>query len=283
MAYKPTSRRAFLQRSTLGVLSLPLVGAIDLSPTFSSRKWGIILNTVRKEMADDYRSCLAQLAEMGYVYLEGNTYGESPEEYAHFVKSLSLVPIVGGSSMGNLQETLFQRIRDAHTLGHTYLTCYWPWLSDAKNLTEQEVLETADRLNEMGKLLKKEGLRFTWHNHDKEFVQIGEKTAFDLLMENTDPDWVGVQLDLYWVHKGNHNPLDLFERYPGRFELVHVKDMDKTEERGITCVGSGILDFQAIFDKAELAGIQYATVEHEKSVEGIPCAQTSIDHLKTLT
>ena len=282
---RPRSRRKFIKNASLGALALPLLS--DLVPTAlsdSSHKWGIILNTVRHDMEQDYRGCLEQLAAMGYTYIEGGTYGDSPEAYGKYLKELGLVPIVAGSSMENLQKNLFTLIREAHALTHKFLTCYWPWLGDAKNLTYDECMLTAERLNEMGKLFKKEGLRFTWHNHDKEFATVGEKTAFDILMENTDPDWVGVQMDIYWVHKGNHDPIDLFKTYPGRFDLVHVKDMDTSEERGITCVGSGKIDFEAIFSHAELAGIQYATVEHERTEEGegIPCAQSSIDHLKQL-
>ncbi len=279
------SRRNFLKNSALGTLALPLLPEI-LPSSFShiDQKWGIILNTVRHEMEEDYQACLERLVDMGYTYIEGGVYGESTAAYGKYLKGLGLVPLLAGSSMANLQKNMFSFIRDAHTLEHPFLTCYWPWLSDAKNLTYDECMLTAERLNEMGKLFKKEGLRFTWHNHDKEFAPVGEKTAFDLLMENTDQDWVGVQMDLYWVHKGNHDPIDLFKKYPGRFDLVHVKDMDTSAEQAITCVGAGKIDFQEIFSHAELAGIQYATVEHERTEkgEGIPCAQSSIDHLKQI-
>ena len=91
-------------------------------------------------------------------------------------------------------------------------------------------------------------------------------------------------MDLYWVRKGGANPLDLFEKYPGRFELFHVKDMDDTEEEEITCVGEGQIDFQEIFDHAKHAGMEYAMVEHEDTEEGkgIDCARTSIKHLDTI-
>ncbi len=275
------SRRSFLEKSSC-IIASPLFLRYgffsEASP--AERTWGIILNTVRNEMKADYKATLKSLADMGYTYLEGGYYGDSATAYASYIQSLGLKSVIGGSSMGNLLESLDEYLRNAETLQQSYITCYWPWLSSANDLTYDECMEAAERLNDIGKQIKKAGYTFTWHNHDKEFVNIGDQTAFDLIMENTDEQWVKVQLDLYWVYKGNHNPIDLFRKYPGRFDLVHVKDMDDTEDRAISCVGEGIIDFQAIFDQAELAGIQYATVEHEKSIQGIRCAQVSIEHLE---
>ena len=101
-------------------------------------------------------------------------------------------------------------------------------------------------------------------------------------MEYTDPKYVSVQLDLYWVFKGGSNPIELFERYPGRFALVHVKDMARTEDEAITCVGDGRIDFQPLLAHARAAGVRYAMVEHERSENGLLCAQSSIDYLKGL-
>jgi len=280
-------RRQFIHRSATVLAGLPLLSSVvDLHRYEASRKWGIILNTVRHDMEADYQSTLQQLAEMGYQYIEGGAYGESPQAYLEYVTSLGLSPIIGGSSMGNLldKEALEAQIKVSHQLGQQYVTCYWPWTSDAKKLTKDECLEAAERLNAIGKQFKSEGIHFTWHNHDKEFVTIEDRTAFDWLLQHTDPDWVNVQMDLYWVRKADHDPIALFQRYPGRTKLLHVKDMTATKKRDITCVGAGQIDFAAIFEHWEAAGVEYATVEHErtKEGEGIPCAQVSIDHLKQL-
>jgi sugar phosphate isomerase/epimerase len=278
--YSMISRRLFLQKASKVALALPLTPSRLLLPR--RPKWGIILNTVREEMKTDWRGTLEQLATMGYSYLEGNSYGEDPHEYRRFAQSLGLKLIGGGSSMGNLQEKLAAQLRLADQLRHEYLTCYWPWLSSAENLTREECLETADRLNQLGKQAKSAGLRLTWHNHDKEFRPIGDTNAFELLLENTDSSLVGTQMDLYWVYKGGADPLTYFDAYPGRFDLVHVKDMADTPEQEIACVGDGMIDFAAIFAKKKQAGIRYAIVEQERSTDGIPCAKTSIDHLKQI-
>ena len=101
-------------------------------------------------------------------------------------------------------------------------------------------------------------------------------------MKNTDPDLVTTQLDLYWVVKGNADPVELIKKYPGRIELVHAKDMDSTTERGMTCVGNGIIDFKRIFVQAKTAGIRRIIVENEQWKGGFECAEVSYKSLTKL-
>jgi sugar phosphate isomerase/epimerase len=277
------SRRDFLQQSSLGLFASPFwLSALSEKPEPLRGKWGIILNTVRQEIAEAPYSTLMQLARMGYRYVEGGVYGDSASNYKLWLRDLGLKAVVSGTSMGALQDDLAKYLETAHALGNKYLTCYWPWLSSAQNLTREECLQTADRLNQIGKRVAAEGLKFTWHNHDKAFAPVASQTAFDWLMQYTDPKYVNVQLDLYWVVKGGHDPLDLFLRYPGRFKLLHIKDMDHTEAQGIACVGQGQIDFGPILEQARAAGVRYAMVEHEQSQNGIVCAKTSIDYLDAL-
>lgn len=276
------SRRTFLRRGALAALGAACSPVLAHAAPVKKQHWGIILNTVRNEMKVDYAGTLEKLAEMGYRYIEGGSYGDSEKEYGKLLRRLGLKPVVGGSSMSNLQESLPDYIRRGHALNYEYITCYWPWLSSAENLTRDECLQAAERLNRMGRQLKGEGLRLAWHNHDKEFRPIGDTCAFDLLLQHTDPELVTVQMDLYWVYKGGADPLPYFDRYPGRFELFHVKDMDDSPERGITCVGEGIIDFQPIFDRAKEAGVRYSVVEHERVEAGLRCAEVSMEYLKSL-
>ncbi len=233
-------------------------------------------------MAADYAAALRQLADMGYRYIESRSYGPTPKAYRKLLQSLGLKAIAGGSSLKELQTKTADFIATGQALGYRYLSCYWPWLSSADNLTRDECLRSAEHLNQLGETFRREGLRLVWHNHDKEFAKIGEQTAFELLMDNIDPRLVGTQLDLYWVTKGGGDPIRCFEQYPGRFELVHVKDMVPTEDRGMTCPGSGRIDFGGIFKHARRAGIRYAIVEEEQGSEGMVCARNSLKYLKSV-
>ena len=257
------SRRQFLKQSctlTGGIFIAPYATS---KPYKSSFKWGIITNTVWQEMKEDFRSTLEQLANMGYTFIEGSIPGDSIEEYGKILKNLKLKSIASGASMGDFPENLDRLIEQAHILQQKYIVCYWPWLSSANNLTMEECLQTAERINKIGKHLRREGLRLAWHNHDKEFTKIGDQLAFDILMQNTDPAYSTVQLDWYWVFKGKQDPVSLFKKYPGRFELAHVKDMDTFQAGNKACVGEGQIDFIQIFDHAELAGLKYPIVEHD--------------------
>ncbi len=277
-----TNRRAFLQKSLLSLTGYSLISELKASDPDTLEKVGIITNTVRNELATDYRQTFKTLADIGYKCLESGFVpeGTDPKEFNRYLKALGLSTVITGIGMndlvkGNLDETL----RKAEGLGVQYITCYWPWQSNAQNLTETEVMEAAERINRFGKQLRESGFRFAWHNHDKEFAKINDEYVFDILLENTDPAYSTVQMDWYWVVKGGEDPIRYFKKYPGRFELAHVKDMNNNTDGGISCVGQGIIDFKPIFDQAKTGGARYYIVENERAVDGFKCARSSFQHL----
>ncbi|MEM9675254.1 MAG: sugar phosphate isomerase/epimerase family protein [Cyclobacteriaceae bacterium] len=280
------NRREFISKASAGIAgatALFLPAAASVSEP--DKRIGIISNTVKNEMADDYRKTYQTLADIGYRYIESpyEPEGVSRQELSKFIESLGLRSLSVSIGMGNLVKgELDQALQKADDLGVEYIICYYPWMSSADNLTPTEVLETAERINKYGKQIKEAGYRFAWHNHAKEFAEVEGQLAFDMLMENTDPNYVTVELDWYWVVKGGQNPVDCFEKYPGRFEIAHVKDMNNNIDGGISCVGQGIIDFQPIFDKASVGGVKYFNVENERAVKGLPCARVSYEHVSQL-
>ncbi|RYD69534.1 MAG: sugar phosphate isomerase/epimerase, partial [Sphingobacteriales bacterium] len=107
------------------------------------------------------------------------------------------------------------------------------------------------------------GIQMAYHNHDFEFKDFDGKTGFDILLAETDPGLVKIEMDIYWVVRGGADPVDLFKKHPGRFPLWHVKDMDKTDPGRNTEVGTGKIDFKKIFAHAKLAGLDFPFVEQE--------------------
>ncbi|MEM8898921.1 MAG: TIM barrel protein, partial [Bacteroidota bacterium] len=279
IAFSSQNRRSFLKKSiiaSLGASFFPI-------PSFAKEteaQWGIILNTVQDQMEAQPEATLEALAEMGYTYVESGVYGKSRSTYARMLNSLGLKCIGGGSSIGNLIDNKKMFLKNAEKLSYEFITCYWPWMGSADSLTKEMVQKAAESLNKLGKELKAEGLQLSWHNHDKEFVMIEGKTAFDWLMELTDPEYVALQMDVYWVRKGGADPVALMKKYAGRVNLLHLKDMDASAEQGMTCPGDGIIDFQEVFNHAQEAGVIYATVENEQNKAGLPCAENSISYLK---
>jgi sugar phosphate isomerase/epimerase len=281
-----SNRRDFIRKASLGGLTLSLSGSpYKTSTAAPDGRIGIITNTVTNEMQADYREAYQKLAEIGYKVIEGGTLpeGMSAKALGKYLKSLGMRSIATGTSMGNLEEEgIDPYLQKAEALGAEYVVCYYPWLSSAENLKMPEVLEAAERINAYGKQAKEAGFRFAWHNHAKEFAEVDGQLAFDILMENTDPDYSTVQLDWYWVVKGGQDPVTYFNRYPGRFELAHVKDMNNNRDRGITCVGNGIIDFEPIFLNAPRGGVRYFVVENERAIRGYPCAQGSYEHISQM-
>jgi len=276
-------RRGFMKKALLlGAAPSLLYGSISADNDTMKDQIGIITNTIKNELSEDYQSTLRAIAEIGYKYIEGSFVPDdsNPPAYSNYLKSLGLSTVATGVGMSNLENgELNQYLKKADALQAKYLVCYYPWLTSAENLTTDEVLSTADRLNTYGKQIKEAGFRFAWHNHAKEFVEIDGEMAFDTLMENTDPEYSTVEMDWYWVVKGGQDPVVYLNKYPGRFELAHVKDMNNNRDEGITCVGNGIIDFKPIFEQAAKGGVKYFIVENERAVQGMKCAKESYQYL----
>jgi sugar phosphate isomerase/epimerase len=111
---------------------------------------------------------------------------------------------------------------------------------------------------------RKAGLRFAYHNHNFEFNRLGDQLPYEILLEETDPSLVEMEMDIYWVVRGGGDPLDLIKRHPGRFTMVHLKDSGGPPDHKMMDVGSGTIDFAGIFAHAREAGIEHAFVEHDE-------------------
>ena len=145
-----------------------------------------------------------------------------------------------------------QCIEGAHALGQKYIT--WPWLDPAfRTLENFRVL--AGKLNSIGERINKAGLGFAYHNHDFEFTDYNGQNGYDIIMKETDPALVKLQMDLYWImHSSKRTPSQLFNLQPGRFVMWHIKDMDKIS-RDYSELGNGSIDFTLILPEASRAGL----------------------------
>jgi len=278
------NRRQFLRRSIAGTLAATLSPHLMMCSTANNRQLdeiGLITNTLGNKLEEDYEKTLEEVAEIGFDLLEfGGYYGPSKQSFLNLLKNLGIKPIAGGTSMDPLLKEPEKHIEEQLSMNKKYLVCYWPWLSSAENLTTDECKQAAENLNKVGEKCKKAGIRFAFHNHDMEFKPTPEgDLPFDILLQNTEPDLVTTQIDLYWIKKGGSDPIAYFEKYPGRFELCHVKDMDDTPKRDFACAGSGIIDFPKIFAKSETAGIKHYIVEHDDPANPMECVRNSYNYL----
>ena len=247
---------------------------------------GIIHNVVRQMIKKQPRETMAMLVEMGYKYLEfRGTYGENPAELKKYMDEIGLKPLAGGSTLGNLikGDNLQKTIDDYLQMGKSYLVCYTPTRKLMNEPTWDEAKFNVDELNRIGEICKNNGLRLAFHNHEKEFQKIDGREVYDYLLEHTDPELVKLEVDLFWAH----NCTDIrkyFTKYPGRFELVHVKDgFKKDGEKSFSYVGQGELDFQDLLSYRDIAGFKHLIVEHDGTEKNEKeCAQSSIDYLNSI-
>jgi len=138
--------------------------------------------------------------------------------------------------------------------------------------------------NKFGEIFKKNGVRFAYHNHAYEFKKIDNIIPYDILLQGTQADLVAMEMDLYWITYGGHNPWEYFAKYPGRFELWHVKDMKDKVKKEMTTVGNGIIDFKKIFSLSKESGLKYYFVEQDTALEHPPLEniKISLDYIKKM-
>ena len=288
------SRRSFLKAS-----SLVAAGSLVKIPAFAyDKKYiGLQLYTVRDAMNEDPAGTLAKIAAIGFNSVEGATYtksqqfyGMGPGEFAALLKQNGLIMPSAHYALGEKMDdgkpvkgTMLydweKAVDDAAAAGITYMV-----LAYLDEKTERgdanHYRGVASQLNMAGETCKKAGLQMCYHNHDFEFKEIGGEIPYNILLDSTDENLVKMELDLYWVSKVGINPADLFKKYPGRFPLWHVKDMDKTPQKKFTEVGNGSIDFNKIFKCKKKSGMQHFFVEQDVSANPLESIQMSIDYLK---
>lgn len=281
----PINRRNFLRQTA--ITTAGIMSSASLLANLPDRKLpaiGFISGIVSNFLKEDWKGTLASLAAMGYTEMEGGwNLGQSTQEMMSFCKSIGIRPFAGGLGLVQLLDGTEKHIEKALQCENEYLVCYWPWLDGADNITADQCRQSAETLNKLGEMCKKEGLKFCWHNHDKEFLKdTGEGLPFDLLMKWVDSALVSVELDIYWVKKGGADPLKTLQQYPGRYTILHVKDMDNETNRSFACPGDGIIDFAPVFKEALNQGIKHYIVERDGETDGINCLQNSANYLTQL-
>ena len=263
-----TSRRSFLK--TAAVVSAGLIVSPDLFAMSNRRQIGTQLYTVRNLMAKDPIGTLEKISKIGYKTVEGATYtgselfyGMPPEQFKMVLSDNGLEMISGhyllGAAMPNTKGTMVndwqKAVDDAAAIGLKYMVCAHLSNTERGNLDGYQ--QTAEKLSLAGAISQKAGIQLCYHNHDFEFVAQDGKLPYDVLLQGTDPDLVKMEMDIYWVYKAKQDPIALFKKYPGRFPLWHVKDMDNTPKQMFTEVGNGVIPFKTIFAQAKVAGLDY--------------------------
>ena len=294
MPREPISRRTFLGTSTAGLAALAAgacAGRPDSSKGAESDTTapgamtspayvGAQLYTVRDLVARDMESTLYDIGLIGYGEVEFAGYhGRKPADIRVWLDRAGISAPSAHIEIETLRTDLAGAIAAAKVIGHQYLIL--GWLPPPKTLAAWR--ELAGECNRFGEACRRAGLQFAYHNHDFEFGPVEGRIPYDILLEECDPALVKMQLDLYWAVKGGQDPVKLFERSPGRFPLVHVKDMaDMGGAQRMVDVGAGEIDFRRIFAHAGRAGLAHYIVEHDEPADPMASLRTSFDNLQAL-
>ncbi|MBT3385438.1 MAG: sugar phosphate isomerase/epimerase [Prolixibacteraceae bacterium] len=260
-----TNRRKFLKTTAAfaaGSMVLPMVSCTK------EKVIGLQLYTVRDKITQDLDGTLNRLAEIGYNSMEaagynvvdGTFYGMKPKAFADKLKGLGM-PLHSSHTVAEL-DTAEKVFADAAEAGCRYVI--YPYLPEEFRQNIDGYKATAEKFNKIGEVANKHGVRFGYHNHAFEFDKMDGQIGMDVLISETDPELVTFEVDLYWVTKGGHNPVDYIKTHPGRFEIYHVKDMVKTDDMFFSPVGVGRIDFESIFAIKETAGMEMIFVEQDR-------------------
>jgi sugar phosphate isomerase/epimerase len=295
------NRRGFLKTSAAGALGIMAIGPMGCATGAAGDKKsmgvGLQLYSIRDAMAADAPGSLKKVSDLGYKYLElasysdGKFYGYTPAEFKKMVSDLGMEVLSSHTQVEAAGITLDNAkiMADSHAeLGVKY--CVQPWVEEVDRNIESYKRMIGD-WNEVGKIMKGVGIQFGYHNHNFEFANLdGVVPYYDLFMPEMDPDLITMEIDLYWVTKAGQDPVEMFNKYPGRFQLFHLKDM-YTEtapyfeviKDDIAPVGAGLIDFKRILAAKEVAGMKDYFVEDDNQGNGKPFEgiETSITNLKT--
>lgn len=277
-------RRTFLKNSAVATAAVMIMPSCVTSTTQSAQpKIGLGLYTLRNELAKDVKGTLERVAKIGYKKIEPfgidgeKVFGLSAKEIKQLCDDLGLEFVSGHVSPDVFMGDFEKAMEFFKTTGQEYAV--WPWLSeDMRTLDNYKMV--AETLNKCGEIARKSGVQVCYHNHDFEFFDLGDGVrGIDILTSETDANLVKLEFDLYWVTKAGASPIEVFEKYSGRVPLWHVKDMANTPEQGFAEVGSGTIDYPAIFAKKELSGMKHFFVEQDASDDPFKSIETSYSNL----
>lgn len=295
------SRRSFIRTGMLTLAGTSLLNEnMFAAPRKKGEVMGIQLYSIRDDMKKDPVGTLTALAKMGYKYVEHANYvdrkfyGHSAVEFKKLLDGLGLVMRSGHTVMNNTHwdatsndftDKWKHTVEDAAITGQEFVIS--PWLDDANRKTYDDLKKFMDVFNKSGELCKKSGMKFGYHNHDFEFSQqLNGQKLYDIILQNTDPSLVAQQLDIGNMYHAGGIAADIIKQYPGRFELMHVKDEIKSATDGkyeSTILAKGIIPVKEVIDLGRKSGGTKHFIIEQESYQGktpMECAKEDLAIMK---
>ncbi|MDR0415433.1 MAG: sugar phosphate isomerase/epimerase [Prevotellaceae bacterium] len=274
----------------LSIAALPFMLACTAktgSQPSTKKNIALQLYSLRDDFKNDFDAAIKATKEAGYAAVEaasygsGKFYGKTPEEFKAAVEAEGMVALSSHTTKTLSEKELSEKdfseslawwdetIAAHHAAGMQYIVA--PWMDVPKSLADLQTY--CDYYNAVGQKCREKGLSFGYHNHAHEFDRVEDVVMYDYMLEHTNPELVFFQMDVYWTVMGRQSPVDYFQKYPGRFTLLHIKDHRELGE-------SGMVGFDAIFKNLDKAGTKHLIVEVEQySCPPAESVKRSLDYL----
>lgn len=276
----------FKQITLLVLASLLTVTLFSCEKPEQKKEIGLQLYSLRDDMKSDVPGTIQKVGQMGYTFVEaagygnGQFYGMDPLDFKKLLNDNGLEFIASHTGRPVPDSTNYEEVMawwdqciDAHVAAGVQFIVQ-PFMDQFGYGELADLQRYCDYFNAIGEKCNAKGIKFGYHNHDKEFGEVDGVVRYDYMLQNTDPEKVFFQLDLYWIMVGGKSAVDYFKNYSGRFILWHVKDEKELGE-------SGKMDFKTIFDNASVSGMKHIIVEVERyNFTPLESVQKSYDFLK---
>ena len=274
------------------LLSLAALTATAVAGDFSGET-GLQLYSLRDSFKKDVPGSLDKVKAFGIHEVElAGTYDLAPAVLLKELSARGLQPLSIHFQYGALSKELAKCVADAKALGLKYVAC--PWIPHGALFTMENAEKAAADFNAWGEAFAKEGITFAYHNHGYEFRPVAEgaeKTFLDVLMERTNPKFVAFEMDVFWVAHPGADPVKFLNKYPGRWQLMHLKDIAKGAHTGVytghapneesVALGTGQVQWPAVLSAASKAGVKHYFIEDENADAEKQIPQT-VKYLETL-
>ena len=283
-----------MKKISLGTVILALLISSVSFDSVNAQEIGIQMGSMRHMYKEGMPAVLARIKDLGVKELEGGSpRGMKREEFKKLLSEYGLKIVAVGGSFERLQnkDSIQRIITNAKELGAQYVVCYWiP--HDGDSFTYENMKRGVEVFNEAGKTLKENGLALTYHPHGYEFREYkeGKGTLFEYMMDNTNPEYINFQMDVFWIKNPGQDPVALLKRYPTRWKMLHLKDRKigtpnnlngRQDVETNVVLGTGDVGIAEIMKTAKQLGIKHAFIEDESSraLEQVP---QSIAYLRSL-
>ena len=273
--HRAQSRRRFLKIAGVAAAA-PWQSILAQSRRVSNI--GLQLYSLRREMGQDFEGTLDRLAELGFKEMEfAGYFDKSPAEVRRILDGFGMTSPAAHIQLSAIRENLEREIETAATIGQKYIVV--PSIpADERSIDDYQ--RHADLLNRAGEACKTVGIQMAYHNHNFEFEEQAGKTGYNTLLNSTEPDLVTMEMDLFWIVDAGEDPIPYFEKHPGRFAMLHVKD--RAGDGSMVDVGRGVINFAELFGYADVAGFEHYFIEHDNPDDGITSIAYSYNSLSRI-